>query len=57
MPAVSVHKKQEHYEVWIDNQFMCSCDSSELREAIAEIVSAIISQAHGYHNMVYQYCQ
>lgn len=36
MPIVSVHKKQEHYEVHINDQLIRSCDISELREAIAD---------------------
>lgn len=36
MPVVSVHKKQEHYEVHVNDHFIRSCDSSELREAIAD---------------------
>lgn len=36
MPNVEVKKVQEHYELYVNQTFMCSCDTNELNSSIAE---------------------
>lgn len=34
-----VQKIKEHYEIYLDGNFVCSCDTNELRETLADIYS------------------
>ena len=35
---VQVRRVQEHYEIWVDGQFYCSCDNwTEVQEEVDEI--------------------
>lgn len=36
MPKVEIKKVQEHYELYVNQTFMCSCDTNELNSSIAE---------------------
>ena len=36
MPKVEIKKVQEHYELYVNHTFMCSCDTNELNSSIAE---------------------
>lgn len=36
MPKVEIKKVQEHYELYVNQTFMCSCDANELNSSIAE---------------------
>ena len=36
MPKVEIKKVQEHYELYVNQTFMCSCDINELNSSIAE---------------------
>ena len=36
MPKVEIKRVQEHYELYINQTFMCSCDTNELSSSIAE---------------------
>lgn len=37
MPKVEVKKVQEHYELYVNQTFMCSCDTNELNSSITEV--------------------
>ena len=36
MPKVEIKKVQEHYELYVNQTFICSCDTNELNSSIAE---------------------
>jgi hypothetical protein len=35
--SVKVKKVNEHYEIYVDSKFICSCDTNELTETLKEI--------------------
>lgn len=39
MGNLDIRKVKEHYEIFIDGEFVCSCDVGELRETLAELHS------------------
>lgn len=38
---LEVCKVKEHYEVYLDGRFVCSCDSNELSETLKEIRNSL----------------
>ena len=48
MPKVEVKKVQEHYEVYVDGIFKCSCDCNEIRQTIVDTYISL-SQSGLYH--------
>lgn len=34
---IEVIRKYDHYEIYVDGKFKCSCDLNELKETIKEI--------------------
>lgn len=39
MGNLDIRKVKEHYEIYIDGEFECSCDIGELRETLDELRS------------------
>ena len=37
MEKLDIRKVKEHYEIFIDGEFACSCDVGELNETLAEL--------------------
>lgn len=34
---IEVEKVKEHYEIYVDEEFYCSCDIGELRDTLEQI--------------------
>lgn len=37
MPEPEVRKVKEHYEIYLDDKFVCSCDVGELSKTLEEL--------------------
>ena len=38
-PDYEVRKVKEHYEIYLNGRFVCSCDLNELKETLSELES------------------
>ena len=43
---VEARKKQDHYEIYKNNRFVCSCDLDELEETLEELKATSLIPTH-----------
>ena len=41
MSNLDIRKIKEHYEIYLDGKFVCSCDAGELSETLKEIRNSL----------------
>ena len=39
MSELDVREVKEHYEIYLNGKFVCSCDTNELRETLDELLT------------------